>query len=221
MWTRLRQGLRFATRGDRMNDDIHREIDAHLQMEIDHRVAAGALPEDARRAALREFGRVDLAEEQVRDVRGLTFWDHLMQDLRFGARTLRRSPGYAFAAILTLGLGIGANSAMFSVINGTLLHPLPYRDSSRLIRIRNDAPLANRQDVGVSIAETRDLRQRLGALESFVEYHHMRTSGVQSKLSATGETGAMTARSARTASDATSRPRAPPTSDSTKPSMMS
>jgi putative ABC transport system permease protein len=173
MWTRLRQGLRFVTRGDRMIDDIHREIDAHLQMEIDHRVAAGALPEDARRAALREFGRVDLAEEQVRDVRGLTFWDHLMQDLRFGARTLRRSPGYAFAAILTLGLGIGANSAMFSVINGTLLHPLPYRDSSRLIRIRNDAPLANRQDVGVSIAETRDLRQRLGALESFVEYHHM------------------------------------------------
>ena len=173
MWTRLRQGLRFAARGDRMNDDIHREIDAHLQMEIDHRVAAGALPEDARRAALREFGRVDLAEEQVRDVRGLTFWDHLMQDLRYGARMLRRSPGYAFAAILTLGLGIGANSAMFSVINGTLLHPLPYRDSGRLIRIRNDAPLANRQDVGVSIAETRDLRQRLAGLESFVEYHQM------------------------------------------------
>ena len=173
MWTRLRQGLRLPTRGDRMQDDIHREIDAHLQMEIDHRVAAGALPEDARRAALREFGRVDLAEEQVRDVRGLTFWDHLMQDLRYGARTLRRSPGYAFAAILTLGLGIGANSAMFSVINGTLLHPLPYRDSGRLIRIRNDAPLANRQDVGVSIAETRDLRQRLASLESFVEYHQM------------------------------------------------
>ena len=96
-----------------------------------------------------------------------------MQDLRYGARTLRRSPGYAFAAILTLGLGIGANSAMFSVINGTLLHPLPYRDSGRLIRIRNDAPLANRQDVGVSIAETRDLRQRLASLESFVEYHQM------------------------------------------------
>ena len=173
MWTRLRQGLRFVTRGNRMNDDIHREIDAHLQMEIDHRVAAGALPEDARRAALREFGRVDLAEEQVRDVRGLTFWDNLTQDLRFGARTLRRSPGFAFAAILTLGLGIGANTAMFSVINGTLLHPLPYRDSARLIRIRNDAPQANRTNVGVSIAETRDLRERLTGLESFVEYHSM------------------------------------------------
>src|SRR5262249_40071035 len=173
MRTRLRQGLRFAIRGERMNDDIHREIDAHLQMEIDHRIAAGARPDEARRDALREFGRVDLAEEQVRDVRGLTFWDHLLQDLRFGVRTLRRSPGYALAAILTLGLGIGANSAMFSAINGTLLHPLPYRDSSRLIRIRNDAPVANRADVGVSIAETRDLRQRLNGLESFVEYHQM------------------------------------------------
>ena len=173
MWTRLRQGLRFAFRGERLNDDIHREIDAHLQMEIEHRVAAGARPDEARRAALLDFGRVDLAEEQVRDVRGLTFWDNLTQDLRFGARTLRRAPGYALAAILTLGLGIGANSAMFSVINGTLLHPLPYRDSGQLIRIRNDAPLANRLNVGVSIAETRDLRERLTGLESFVEYHSM------------------------------------------------
>jgi predicted permease len=156
-----------------MNDDIHREIDAHLQMEIDHRVAAGAPLEEARRAALLEFGRTELAEEEVRDVRGLTFWDNLTQDVRFGARTLRRSPGFALAAMLTLGLGIGANSAMFSVINGTLLHPLPYRDSGQLIRIRNDAPLANRLNVGVSIAETRDLRERLTGLESFVEYHSM------------------------------------------------
>jgi predicted permease len=173
MWTRLRQGLRFFQRGDRMHDEIHREIASHLQMEIDHRIAAGASPAEARRATLIDFGAVGAIEEEVQDVRGLTFWDHLTQDLRYGWRTLRRSPGYTFAAVLTLGLGIGLNTAMFSVINGTLLHPLPYRDSGRLIRIRLDAPLANRPNLGVSVAETRDLRDRLTGLESFVEYHSM------------------------------------------------
>ena len=173
MWTRLRQGLRFFQRGDRMHDEIHREIASHLQMEIDHRIAAGASPDEARRSTLVDFGGVGSIEEQVQDVRGLTFWDHLTQDVRYGWRTLGRSPGYTLAAVLTLGLGIGVNTAMFSVINGTLLHPLPYRDSGRLIRIRLDAPLANRPNLGVSIAETRDLRARLSGLESFVEYHSM------------------------------------------------
>jgi predicted permease len=173
MFKRLRQGLRFFSRGDRMQDDIRREMDFHLQMEVERRVATGATLEEARRTALRDFGSVGAAEEQVRDVRGLNYWDHLTQDLRYGWRTLRRSPGYALAAVLTLGLGIGANTAMFSVINGALLHPLPYRDSARLIRVRNDAPLVNQSDVGVSIAETRDLRRDLTGLESFVEYHQM------------------------------------------------
>jgi len=173
MWTRLRQALRFFHRGARLHDDIRREIASHLQMEIDHRIAAGASPDDARRSALIDFGAVGAIEEQVQDVRGLTFWDHLTHDLRYGWRTLFRSPGYALAAVLTLGLGIGVNTAMFSVINGTLLHPLPYRDSGRLIRIRLDAPLANRPNLGVSIAETRDLGDRLTGLESFVEYHSM------------------------------------------------
>jgi predicted permease len=173
MWTRLRQGVRFFGRGDRLHDDIHREIASHLRMEIDHRIAAGASPDEARRSAILDFGGVGAIEEQVQDVRGLTFWDHLTQDLRYGWRTLRRSPGYTLAAVLTLGLGIGVNTAMFSVINGTLLHPLPYRDSGRLIRVRLDAPLANRPNMGVSVAETRDLRARLTGLESFVEYHSM------------------------------------------------
>ncbi len=173
MFRRLRQGLRFFTRGGRLHDDIDREIAEHLRMDIAHRVAAGASPDEARRAALLAFGGVGAVTEQVHDVRGMTLWDHLTQDVRFGWRTLQRSPGFALAAILTLGLGIGANTAMFSVINGTLLHPLPYRDSGRLIRIRNAAPLANQPNVGVSVAERHDLQARLTGLESFVEYHQM------------------------------------------------
>ncbi|HUL74878.1 MAG TPA: ABC transporter permease [Vicinamibacterales bacterium] len=173
MFKRLRQGLRFLRDGDRLQDDIRREMEFHVQMEAERRRAAGVPPDEARRTALRDFGGFGAVQEQVRDVRGLNFWDHLAQDLRFGWRTLRRSPGYAFAAVLTLGLGIGANTAMFSVINGALLHPLPYRDSAQLIRVRNDAPLVNQSDVGVSIAEARDLRRDLTGLESFVEYHQM------------------------------------------------
>ena len=79
--------------------------------------------------------------------------DQLLNDLRFGLRTLLKNRGFALLAILTLGLGIGANTAIFSVIHGVLLKPLPYADSDRLVLIRQSAPLIGRADVGVSIKE--------------------------------------------------------------------
>jgi putative ABC transport system permease protein len=102
-----------------------------------------------------------------------TFWDNLTQDLRFGLRSLRRSPGYTLAAVVTLGLGIGANTAIFGVVNGVLLHPLPYQDSGRLVRINQDRPLRNQTNIGVAIPEVWDYRKNLTTVSGVVEYHQM------------------------------------------------
>ena len=102
-----------------------------------------------------------------------TFWDTLKQDTRYGLRALRRSPGYALAATLTLGLGIGANTAIFGVVNGVLLHPLPYQDSGRLVRINEDRPLLNQTNITVAISEVWSYRKNLTTVSDVVEYHQM------------------------------------------------
>ena len=173
IFTRLRQGIRLLRGRDRLESDLQKEVSFHLRMEIDQRVAQGMTPAEARRTALRDFGGVDRSAEEVRDVRGVTFWDSLTQDVRFGLRSLRRSPGYTLAAIMTLGLGIGANTAIFGVVNGVLLHPLPYQDSGQLVRIDHDRPLAHQTNIGVAIPEVWDYRDQLKTIDDVVEYHQM------------------------------------------------
>jgi putative ABC transport system permease protein len=99
--------------------------------------------------------------------------DRVLQDLRYALRTLIRNPGFALVAILTLGLGIGANTAVFSAINAVVLRPLPYGDPSRLVLIRQSAPAAGRPDTGVSIKEYFDYREQSREFEALVEYHQM------------------------------------------------
>jgi putative ABC transport system permease protein len=99
--------------------------------------------------------------------------DGLIQDIRYGLRTLAKNPGFSILAILTLGLGIGANTAIFSAINGVLLKPLPYGDGDRLVLIRQSAPLAGRADTGVSVREYYDYREQSADFEALVEYHQM------------------------------------------------
>src|SRR5579864_4268682 len=171
--TRIRQGLKLVVLRHRLEADLEKEFNFHLQMEIDRHVARGVTPVEARRLALRDFGGLDRASEEVRDARGITFWEGLHQDIRFGLRSLKRSPGYLLAAVVTLGLGIGANTAIFGVVNGVLLHPLPYRNSSELIRIREDAPLLGEKDLGIAIAEVWDYRKALATVNDVVEYHEM------------------------------------------------
>ena len=155
------------------NADIQRELDFHIAMERDARERRGADPIEARRTTLVDFGGVSRAYEDVRDVRGMTFRESLAQDLRIGLRMLVRSPGYSLAAIAILALGIGANTAMFSVINGVLLEPLPFRDGHDIVLVQHSAPRSNVADASVSINELFAYRARLTAVRNLVEYHQM------------------------------------------------
>jgi predicted permease len=173
MVRRLWRRVRILLGAKRFDVDVQRELDYHLARETEARARAGLSPDDARRSALRDFGDVVRVREGVRDARGITVRDALVQDLRFGLRTLAHSPGYTFAAVLILALGIGANTAMFSVINGVLFEPLPFRDGAELVLVQQAAQKSERPNAGVSIQELQDYRERLTSVRDLVEYHSM------------------------------------------------
>ncbi len=173
MVSRILRRLRTLAGARRVDDEITRELHFHIQMEVDERVRSGMSEQEARRTALRDFGGVGRIREEVRDARGMTFWDNLWQDTRFGLRTLRRSPGYTLAAVVILALGIGANTAMFSVVYGVLVEPLPYRDDGELVLVEQSVPALDMDSLNVSIPELADYRGQLRTVRDLVEYHSM------------------------------------------------
>ncbi|HWB14881.1 MAG TPA: ABC transporter permease [Vicinamibacterales bacterium] len=135
---RIRLRLRSLFRRSTVDRDLRRELDAHVQASIDEQVAAGMSPDDARRAALRMFGNVAGIEDACRDTRGVHLLDDLVRDVGYGIRALRREPAFALVAILTLALGIGANTAIFSVFDAVMLRPLLVDHPERLVLFSGD-----------------------------------------------------------------------------------
>ena len=127
--------LRNLFHKQQLDRDLHEELSTHLELHIADNLRAGLSPAEARRVALLKLGGLEQTKQSVRDARTLPFLETLLQDLRFALRLLRNSPGFTVAAILTLGLGIGLNSAIFSLFDALMLRALPVRDPSAVVNV--------------------------------------------------------------------------------------
>src|SRR5262249_17746174 len=162
-WSELKYLIRKLNRG-RSEQEAEEEIQTHLELETNEKIEAGLSPEDARYAARRAFGSAALAKEDSRAVWGFGTLETLCQDLGYGVRMLLKNPGFTLIALFTLAIGIGANTAIFSVVNGVLLRALPYYEPERLVMVWADRPILQAQvgldDFPVAVADFVDWRNQ-------------------------------------------------------------
>src|SRR6185437_2484804 len=155
MW--LKSVLKNWVARRRADAELDEEVRGYVEMAADERVRNGVDARAAQREAMMEAGGVEQVKEQTREIRAGHLLETLWQDVRYGARMLRKSPGFTAVAVLTLALGVGATTAIYSVIDATLLHALPYPHPGELVRIEDDLPGVGAQDVSISIPEWKDL----------------------------------------------------------------
>ena len=169
-WHVTRMGIRSLIRRERADAELSRELRFHVEQESEEYITRGMRPEDARGAALRRFGDMTKVQEECRDMRQMQYIENIGQDLRYAARSLARTPGFTAVILLTLALSIGANSAIFSVIEGVLLKPLPYTDPDRIVRVfYHNAQYAK---FAVNHFDLRDFRSTAQSFESIAAYTH-------------------------------------------------
>ena len=162
---KLRLRLRTLFGAGRMDAELDEELRYHLDRQIDALKARGLSHEDARFAALREFGGIEQRKEECRDARGLQLIESCLQDARYAVRSLLRTPGFTAVALLSLSLGIGANTTIFTFVNAVLLKPLPFPDAGRVVVVR-EQPLASDDTVAVHPQNFLEWRSRVRAFEA-------------------------------------------------------
>ena len=169
----LRNFLRKVFKRAKVEEELRQEIAFHLEMEANTNLRGGLDSASAQQTALRSFGGVEQVKESCRDAWGTRFLDNLRQDLGYGLRGLRRNPGFSFVVVLTLALGIGANTAIFSIVHGVLWRPLPYQEPAQLALITQAAPGAGLSSLNFSVLDFTDFRARNRAFAALSEYHSM------------------------------------------------
>jgi putative ABC transport system permease protein len=162
-WTRIGN---FST-GQQDDQRLREEMEQHIALQTAENLRAGMSAVEARRQAMLKFGGVGTVREDYHAEQSLPFFENLVQDSRYAIRMLAKAPGFSGIAILTMALGIGATTAIFSLVDATLLHPLPYPHPEELVRVEDDLPGAGATDAGISIPEWKDL-QRSGIFQYVV-----------------------------------------------------
>jgi predicted permease len=170
---RLTIRLRSLVQRNRVERELEEEFRFHLEQRIELEIARGRTPEDARLAAIRGMDGLEQRKEECRDLRRVNYIDDLLRDLRYASRNLRRSPAFATLTILIMALGIGANTAVFSVVHTVLLKPLSYRDPDRIVTLTDfmttgEAP--TRLSRQVSIPDFQDWHQQTSSFDALAYY---------------------------------------------------
>src|SRR5215204_3581873 len=170
-WLNLaRARLRGLLRREAVLREIDEELRSHVEMETHANIGRGMTPGEARLAALRSFGDLGRARESVYEVRGGGMLETIWQDLRYGARMLLKNLAFTLVAVVALALGVGANSAIFSVVNSLLLRPLPFEQPDRLVQVWETIPQRGRFQVPASFPQFADWRDQNQVFEQVVAY---------------------------------------------------
>src|SRR5215472_1243637 len=153
-----------------MDRELAEEMRDHLERKAAKNAASGMTREEAVYAARRQLGNATLQREQSRLTWGFPSLESWLQDLRFGLRVLRKAPGFSAIAILTLALGLGATTAIFSIVNAIVLRPLPYKDSERLVNVWTNSPMFPDFNLGESKPDFDDIKSQAHAFETMAMY---------------------------------------------------
>ncbi len=167
---KLRLRIRSLFRRRRVEAELQDELQFHLEELVKEKAAAGLPPVEARREALRAMGGIAQFQEDCRAMRGVSFWEDLLRDVRYAGRSFTRAPVFFLSAILILAVGLGVNSAVFSVVRSVVLNPLPYPGANRLVLVWKAVEKDPDKHGGVAPADFLDLREQTHSFESVAAF---------------------------------------------------
>src|SRR5215469_8184396 len=179
----IQLAVRSLFRRPQVDRELDEEFQYHLERQIEENLHRGVAPEEARYAAMREMGAIAKSKEECRDMRRVNYIDDLLRDIQYAGRNLLRSPGFTALTVLIMALGIGANTAVFSVVNAVLLKPLAYRNPNRIVTLSNfsrTGEAATALPEPVSIADVQDWHDQSSSFEAMAYYNSRETAVMSS-----------------------------------------